>query len=61
MVGCGCAVDWGIMGFGSETYKGGFTGTVYVLGLVVDGVFGRFDLAALCGCHTLNVWLCYVI
>ena len=20
-----------------------------------DGVFGRFDLAALCGCHTLNV------
>jgi hypothetical protein len=19
-----------------------------------DGVFGRFDLAALCGCHTLN-------
>ena len=24
-----------------------------------DGVFGRFDLAALCGCHTLNV--CYVM
>jgi len=23
------------------------------------GVFGRFDLAALCGCHTLNV--CYVM
>jgi len=26
-------------------------------------VFGRFDLAALCGCHTLNVccvMLCYV-
>ena len=22
-------------------------------------VFGRFDLAALCGCHTLNV--CYVM
>ena len=22
-----------------------------------DGVFGRFDLAALCGCHTLNVCL----
>ena len=20
-----------------------------------DGVFGRFDLAALCGCHTFNV------
>ena len=20
-----------------------------------DGVVGRFDLAALCGCHTLNV------
>ena len=32
---------------------------MYVLGLVVDGVFGRFDLAALCGCHTLNV--CYVM
>ena len=28
-----------------------------------DGVFGRFDLAALDGCHTLNefVMLCYVI
>ena len=28
-----------------------------------DGVFGRFDLAALGGCHTLNVcyvMLCYV-
>ena len=24
-----------------------------------DGVFGRFDLAALGGCHTLNV--CYVM
>ena len=24
-----------------------------------DGVFGRFDLAALCGCHTLGV--CYVM
>ena len=24
-----------------------------------DGVFGRFDLAALCGCHTLNA--CYVM
>ena len=24
-----------------------------------DGVFGRFDLAALCGCHTLNV--CFVM
>jgi len=24
-----------------------------------DGVFDRFDLAALCGCHTFN--LCYVI
>ena len=24
-----------------------------------DGVFGRFDLAALCGCHTLNV--CYLL
>ena len=24
-----------------------------------DGGFGRFDLAALCGCHTLNV--CYVM
>ena len=24
-----------------------------------DGVFGRFDLAALGGCHTLNV--CYVV
>ena len=24
-----------------------------------DGVFGRFDLAALCGCHTLNI--CYVM
>ena len=24
-----------------------------------DGVFGRFDLAALCGCHTFNV--CYVM
>ena len=24
-----------------------------------DGVFGRFDLAALCGCHTLNVCCCY--
>ena len=23
-----------------------------------DGVFGRFDLAALCGCHTLNVCCC---
>ena len=23
-----------------------------------DGVFGRFDLAALCGCHTLNVRCC---
>ena len=23
----------------------------------VNGVFGRFDLAALCGCHTLNVCL----
>ena len=23
--------------------------------LVSYGVFGRFDLAALCGCHTLNV------
>ena len=22
-----------------------------------DGVFGRFDLAALCGCRTLNVCL----
>jgi hypothetical protein len=22
-----------------------------------DGVFGRFDLVALCGCHTLNVCL----
>ena len=22
------------------------------------GVFGRFDLAALCGCHTLNVCCC---
>ena len=22
-----------------------------------DGVFGRFDLAAPCGCHTLNVCL----
>ena len=26
---------------------------------VMYGVFGRFDLAALCGCHTLNV--CYVM
>ena len=27
-----------------------------------DGVFGRFDLAALGGCHTLNVcYVCYVI
>ena len=25
-----------------------------------DGVFGRFDLAALCGCHTLNVCCCYI-
>jgi len=26
-----------------------------------DGVFGRFDLAALCGCHTiLKCLLCYV-
>ena len=35
-----------------------------MLGLVVDGVFGRFHLAALCGCHTLNVsyvMLCYVM
>ena len=24
-----------------------------------DGVFGRFGLAALCGCHTFNV--CYVM
>jgi hypothetical protein len=24
-----------------------------------DGVFGRFDLVALCGCHTLNV--CFVL
>ena len=23
-----------------------------------DGVFGRFDLAALCSCHTLNVCCC---
>ena len=23
-----------------------------------DGVFGRFDLAALCGCHTLKVCCC---
>ena len=22
-----------------------------------DGVFGRFDLASLCGCHTINVCL----
>jgi hypothetical protein len=22
-----------------------------------DGVFGRFDLAALRGCHSLNVWV----
>jgi hypothetical protein len=22
-----------------------------------DGVFGRFDLVAMCGCHTLNVCL----
>ena len=27
-----------------------------------DGVFGRFDLAALCSCHTLNVWyVCYAM
>ena len=26
---------------------------------MITGVFDRFDLAALCGCHTLNV--CYVI
>ena len=27
-----------------------------------DGVFGRFDIAALCGCHTLNFcMLCYVV
>ena len=26
-----------------------------------DGVFGRFDLAALCGCHTFKfVLLCYL-
>ena len=27
-----------------------------------DGVFGRFDLAALCGCRTLNfcLFVCYV-
>ena len=24
----------------------------------LDGVFGRFDLAALCGCHTLKVCCC---
>ena len=32
-----------------------------VVGLFVlgKGVFGRFDLAALGGCHTLNV--CYVM
>ena len=24
---------------------------------ISDGVFGRFDLAALCGCHTLNFCL----
>ena len=26
-----------------------------------DGVFGRFDLAALCGCHTLNVCCCCLL
>ena len=26
-----------------------------------DGVFGRFDLAALCGCHTLNVCCCCTV
>jgi hypothetical protein len=28
-----------------------------------DGVFGRFDLAALRGCHTLNVclFICYTV
>jgi hypothetical protein len=25
--------------------------------LFMDGVFGLFDLVALCGCHTLNVCL----
>ena len=29
------------------------------LALIGRGVFGPFDLAALCGCHTLNV--CYVV
>jgi hypothetical protein len=23
-----------------------------------DGVFGRFDLVALCGCHTLLMFVC---
>ena len=44
----------------------GFFGIGYGCGLAVDsfvldpsdGVFGRFDLAALCGCHTLNVCCC---
>jgi hypothetical protein len=30
--------------------------------LFSDGVFGRFDLVALCGCHALNVlFVCYTI
>ena len=26
-----------------------------------DGVFGRFDLGALCGCHILHVCLFYLV
>jgi hypothetical protein len=38
------------------TSASGWVSAPFVL-VPSNGVFGRFDLAALCGCHTLNVCL----
>jgi hypothetical protein len=38
------------------TFVSGWVTAPFVL-VPLDGVFGRFDLAALRGCHTLNVCL----
>jgi hypothetical protein len=39
-----------------RTFVSGWVSGSFVL-VPSDGVFGRFDLAALRGCHTLNVCL----
>ena len=49
---------WAAGNFGKT--RGSIDGASPVGLLCISCVFGRFDLAALCGCHTLNV-CCFVV